>query len=156
MGQPQFDKLMSEFGAALGIPDMQPDEFGCCCINVGDTAFHVLVSPEGDTVTVFTEIGELPDDVEPEVLRQMLAANYFWSGTRGATLGVQPETGAVVLAQRLPLESVTVAELERLMKQFVEVAETGIPGVAGPASEEADGDAAVDEPFPSDPHSLRV
>lgn len=156
MGQPQFEQLMSDFGAALGIPDMRPDEFGCCCINVGDTAFHVLVSPEGDTVTAFAEIGELPDDVEADVLRQMLAANYFWTGTGGATLGVQPETGAVVLAQRLPLESVKVADLERLMKQFVEVAETGIPGVAGPASEEADDEAAGDEPFASDPHSLRV
>lgn len=129
MSQAQFARVISEFGQSLGIPDLAPNDYGAVTLRAdGSTEFHVIVNPEGDQVTAFVELGELDDEINPAVIRALLQANYFWTGTGGGTLGLQPETNVVILAQRFAVASLTAAELEQVMKRFLEFVDRGLTG----------------------------
>ena len=57
------------------------------------------------------------------VYESLLQANLFWSGTDGATLSVEPQTGSVFLARQLPQQVVDLPTFETMMESFVNIAE---------------------------------
>lgn len=128
MNPSSFARALSEFGSRLGLDDLKVDDQGAATLRVDDaTEVNFLENPNGETVTAFVDLGPLAEeDDDPDVLRKMLEANCFWSGTGGATLGIDPETGSVVLAQQFPASSVTPELLEAVFQRFVEFAERGL------------------------------
>jgi len=85
----------------------------------------------------FVDLGAPPEHRKHEAYEMMLQANYLWAGTGGATLGVQPDTGHVILAGRLELEGMTAQSLAALLDVFVDTATFWksylADGVAAPA-----------------------
>lgn len=66
-----------------------------------DDSVTVVLSAEDDDLVVFGRLGEAPTH-SVTFLENLLSANLFWRDTRGATLSLDPDTGAVLMAQRLP------------------------------------------------------
>ena len=75
----------------------------------------------GDIV-YFTQLGTPQAHQVASVYKTMLEANNLWVGTGGCTLGIQAETGAVVLCGRLGVEGVTAEGLGLLMDAFTDTA----------------------------------
>lgn len=128
MTQSPFTRTLSDFASRLGLEGLALDEQGAATLRVDDAIeFNLVESADGQTVTAFVDLGPLGEDADdPDTLRQLLQANYFWSGTGGATLSLHPDTGSVLLARQFPANRMTADLLEEVFQQFVEFAERGL------------------------------
>jgi hypothetical protein len=75
----------------------------------------------GDVVYV-CGLGPVPAQRARQVHQWLLEANHLWAGTAGATLSLQPGTGAVVISGRIDLEGLTAPALGVVLEDFVDVA----------------------------------
>ena len=78
--------------------------------------------PQAGDVVLFAVLGAPPAHRQPDVHRLLLEANNLWSGTSGATLGVQQDTGNVVMATRLPVEGMTPEQFAGVIETFLDTA----------------------------------
>lgn len=114
--------LLAQLGENLGLPGLAPDDGGLCILTFDDLAVSLQQVPDREEAIVFSRIGTLPADASPKVLRTLLAANLFWSDTRGLTLSLEPGDGAVIACERLPLVGVAFPQFHRDVERFVRVA----------------------------------
>lgn len=75
----------------------------------------------GDIV-YFTQLGTPPAQRLTSVYKTMLEANNLWVGTGGCTLGIQAQTGGVVLCGRMDVTGVTAEGLALLLDAFTDTA----------------------------------
>ncbi len=75
----------------------------------------------GDIV-YFTQLGTPPAHRIASVYKTMLEANNLWVGTGGSTLGIQADSGCVVLCGRLDVVGVTAESLALLLDAFTDTA----------------------------------
>jgi Tir chaperone protein (CesT) family len=81
---------------------------------------------EGDEdlgeVVFFSLLGQPAPERAAEAAQVLLQANYLWLGTGGATLGLHPDSGQVLIAGRTPLEGLDGAALASLLDSFTDTA----------------------------------
>ncbi len=81
---------------------------------------------EGDEdmgdIVYFANLGAPADHRIAEVYKTLLHANNLWAGTGGATLGLQPETGSIILAGRIDFNGVSAASLAMLLDAYADTA----------------------------------
>ena len=87
---------------------------------------------EGD-VLVFAQLGALLETQRECIAITLLEANHQWHGTGGATLALQPDTGAVTLWLRLPIPLLSGELLGEQIRDFAEAAEFWRAQLAEPA-----------------------
>ena len=75
----------------------------------------------GDIV-YFTQLGTPAPHRIASVYKTMLEANNLWIGTGGSTLGIQADSGCVVLCGRLDVVGVTAESLALLLDAFTDTA----------------------------------
>lgn len=122
MSQKTYTDLIEAFAAEIGL-DAQPllktqevviDGLAIGLAYEGNDDFADFV--------YFVDLGAAPEHRQHEVHERLLQANCLWAGTGGATLGLQPDTGHVILASRLELEGMTAESLAALLDVFVDTA----------------------------------
>ncbi|WP_048439701.1 CesT family type III secretion system chaperone [Caenimonas sp. SL110] len=79
----------------------------------------------------FVNLGAPSPESAPAVYRTLLHANNMWAGTGGATLGVQADTGDVILAGRIDLNEVTAQGLAAMLDGFADTGQFWKRFVAG-------------------------
>jgi hypothetical protein len=118
----KYDDLIRAFAAEVGL---DADAFAKAQEVVID-GVAVGVTYEGNAdfgdLVYFAQLGKPSDAREADVHRTLLYANNLWAGTGGATLGLQQETGKVVMAGRLDIGEVTPAGLAKLLGAFADTA----------------------------------
>ena len=81
---------------------------------------------EGDDdfgdVVYFSDLGAPAGPRVPEVYKVLLQANNLWAGTGGATLGLQQDTGNIILAGRMDLDGLSAEGLAQLLDAFADTA----------------------------------
>jgi hypothetical protein len=86
-----------------------------------DESVTVVLSAEDDDLVVFGRLGEAPTHSKT-FLENLLSANLFWRDTHGATLSLEPDTRAVLIAQRLPERDWReVEDLRQAIERFAHV-----------------------------------
>jgi hypothetical protein len=150
-----FQELLTSLGQSIGLPELAPDEGGYCALSFDDLMVHLQHDPEQDELLVFARLGEIDDDEPAQLYARMLAANLFWQGTGGATLGLQPEDGMVFLCRKTPLRALDDAAFQQLLEQFVNTADSWRGEVArfvsDDVTEQALANALPDGPSGRDP-----
>ncbi len=112
---------IEELGARTGL-EMSLDENGSCTLELADGRVVVLQLRENlDELDLVALLGEVPDDLRADVFTRLLAANYYWRETLGATLSWNPEMEQVVLAYPFPLANATIDTLDSIFKRFLEL-----------------------------------
>lgn len=107
-----FDSLKTwareRFGGACA--DGGPNAFSVTLEDGGAVEFfHAAGEPEGE-VFVRAKVLELDDVARPgDFAKSVLGGNFFWSGTRGATLSVGVD-GGLWLTERRPIDELSDAE----------------------------------------------
>ena len=118
-----YKNLLSEFANEIGL---QPLEQFLETEEVVIDDITVSLYFEGDEdlgdVVFFSLLGKPSGERQPAVTRVLLEANYLWAGTGGATLGMSPEDGTVIMAARLPLDTLNGAALASILDAFVDSA----------------------------------
>jgi Tir chaperone protein (CesT) family len=122
MSLDSYRGLLSDFGGAIGLAGLAPDEEGYCALTFDDLPVHLQYDPEKDEIVAFSRIGTADEDRLEEIYGMLLGANLFWQGARGATLSVEPYTSTVFIADRRPA-GLPDAAFQEWLGEFVEIAE---------------------------------
>ena len=130
-----YIELLQDIAIQLGLPQapfVTTQEFLLGNLKIGFD-FQPLDPnvPEVGDVVFFSVLGRPAPEREVEIHRLLLQGNNLWAGTGGATLGVQQEGGAVVLAMRLPLEGLSAEHLIQVLDNYADTARFWTAAVAG-------------------------
>ncbi len=131
-----INRLLTDFGNALGLDGLSLDDSGYCCLSFDDVLLNIESVGESSLLLLYSTLGALPEDAGREVYSRLLAANYFFQGTAGATIGLDEATGAVAMTRVVDAAGMEVLDWEAAIKAFVDAAEScaellDIPGVGG-------------------------
>ena len=115
--------LLEGLGRSFGLPGLKADDKGGCLLMFDDALVTLQQDPAGQHLTMHTEVGRLAADASKERLEALLAANLFWARTGGATLALLPANRALLLARRLELERLSLADFEASLGEFLKAAD---------------------------------
>jgi hypothetical protein len=144
MANAEMAAILAEFGKGIGIPQLAFDEGGYCCLFFDEIVVNLELDEETEQLSLYSNVGDLPEDVKPGFYEALLEANYFFRNTGGATLGIDRNARLVALVYRVSYPTLNLVQFERIIENFVNVTETWIrkvreldaPGEA-PAQESA-------------------
>ena len=148
MSQTVMKNLVGEFGAAIGIPDLDTDEDHRCNLMFDEVAVSLELSGDGESLFVYSLLGRVPDRETDSFHAALLHANHLLEGTRGSTLSVDPQSRDVVLIREERLDTLRLPRLESILEDFVNVAEHWMAQLAGGSVERVPDQQATDAELP--------
>ena len=114
-------QALKELGQKNGF-NLALDDNGTCSLELADGRPLVLQERVNLNELDFVALlGEVPDAAHANVFRELLAANFYWEKTLGATLSWNADLEQVVLIYPLPLADATAETLESIFKRFLEL-----------------------------------
>lgn len=137
-----FDRLLAEFGESIGIPEMAFDEDGLCHIRVDDE-YPITFRRDDDNhnlVLVGLIAEELPERLDRETVRDMLATGVEPLRDHGAALGLEPQSGTLILHQTIPLAKIDRTALETLLGNFILMQKDWSARISGAGAQGAEPD----------------
>lgn len=114
----QFASLVREFGAAAGLENLAPDGAGECVLGIDDFVV-TLRSTDGETLLLYSGFAELGETNREKMMARLLAGNYFFSETAGATLAVSPLNREIQLIYSERLQGLDASGLVRILENFL-------------------------------------
>ena len=123
MSSTVMNNLVREFGASIGIPDLQIDEEFRCNMMFDEVPVSFELCDGDESMYIYSLLGHVPDDGLEQFYAELLHANYVFADNGGSTLSVDSQSGNVVLLREERLELLRLSRLESVVEQFVNVAE---------------------------------
>lgn len=121
----EFEDLLGELGKKLNCGPLTADESGSVSLLVDEMPVTIINLNELKSVVFTGEIGEPPPEDRIERLyRALLVANHNFTGTGGATLSIDNETGLVMLCRVMPIAAIDADEFFTYIESFVNTLET--------------------------------
>ena len=142
-------QALKELGAKIGF-EIALDENGACTLELADgRPLCIQERANLNELDLVSILGEVPEDVRAEVFTDLLAANFYWQETLGATLSWNADLEQVVLIYPFPLADATPGTLESIFTRFLELQAAWKDRLDGMIAEaqkpEADEDAEDDQ-----------
>lgn len=124
MSMQVFTKLLADFGASAGIPGLAVDDEGYCILKLDEKIVLVMqYEHETESIVLYADLGKYPQAGEHAVFYDILQANCLWTGTGGATLGVNAGTNSVLMCYRLPARHLDTGIFEQTIESLANTAE---------------------------------
>ncbi len=103
--QNQAQSILESLGKTLGLDGLTFENAASTCLLVLDGKMEIAVTlnEENNELILHHQVGTLPESNRYDIVEQLLEANLFWSGTRGATLSIERTSGVVIIAKALGL-----------------------------------------------------
>jgi Tir chaperone protein (CesT) family len=116
------NQLLAAFGKTLTLDGLAFGDDDTCVLLFDDDLAVTIEFDAPETRLVFSVfLDKLPEiGVEP-LLRELMAANLYWLGTGGATIGLQASTGALMLVIASPVTALDDAGFERVIDESLRV-----------------------------------
>lgn len=119
----RYQYLLENYARLTGLPSaaelIATQELRIASLDVGLTAEG---GEDSGSIVFFTSLGlPAPQLPREQLMQLMLEANALWVGTGGCTLGLQADTGAVLLCARAPLALCDAPALAAAIDAFVDV-----------------------------------
>lgn len=146
-----FDRLLAEFGESIGIPQMAFDQDGLCHIRV-DEEYPITFRRDDEhhnLVLVGLIAEHLPEQMDSQLVRDMLATGVEPLRDNGAALGLEPMSGTLILHQTMPLAKIDRAMLEQVLGNFILMQKDWSARVAGGEAAPNASGAGADADTPS-------
>ena len=116
-------KLFDDVSARTGIPRIDLAENDSAALPFGEgMLLHVHYRAEIPEVDFTVPIGSVPKRKKASVYERLLAANFYWVSTHGATLSYQTELDEVIIQFREDTTNLTAERLQRVLEGFLSVA----------------------------------
>ena len=138
MSSSVMNNLIREFGASIGIPDLQLDEEYRCNMMFDEVPVSFELGDGDESMYIYSLLGHVPDDGLERFYAELLHANYVFADSGGSTLSVDSQSGNVVLLREERLELLRLSRLESVVEQFVNVAEDWMSRLRSGGTNEAD------------------
>ena len=99
------EEILESLGLFLGLDDLKfSEEDDTCILQLDDKIqVNITLNSTNDTIILHHLIGTLPESNRSKIVEQLLQANLFWSGTNGATISMESDTGLVIIARALAI-----------------------------------------------------
>jgi len=118
-----FNHLLQDLGKSVGLSELQASKEGLCSLRFDDRITVDMECSQDKGVLIFSSIvGALLPEQSKDFHPQLLEANLLWSGTGGATLGVDPVTQSVFLCYQEKMKDLKFLRFQELLKGFSNVA----------------------------------
>lgn len=118
-----FPQVLAEFGQRMGLPDLAVDAIGHCALQLDAVQLHMLWLQEERNVLCYCPLGSIHPETHGQLIWQLMAANNFYLGTRGATLSWDDASHQCHLSLLLDSEHLSVNAFEQGVQQLVNTAE---------------------------------
>lgn len=129
--------IIGAFGRTTGIDDLELDQDGYCCLLIDqDLVINIELDEPGQRLLFYSVVGT----PEAHRLPMLMQANYLGRGTGGATLGLQPDSGAAVLSREIPIAQLDVPDFSAALERFVNTTEEWVKRLREPAPMNDDGE----------------
>jgi Tir chaperone protein (CesT) family len=118
---PAAESLIKQLGDSLGIPELTLDN-KLACLLVFDRSIPVNIAVDaGDTsLVLMSYLGPATSSAAND----MLAANYLWRATKGATLALDASHKGAILLLKMPLATLSFDQFRSQLNGFVDTAAT--------------------------------
>jgi hypothetical protein len=118
------NQLLAAFGKTLTLDGLALGEDDTCVLLFDDDLAVTIELDEPEARLVFSVfLDKLSEEGAEPLLRELLAANLYWLGTGGATIGLQKSTGALMLVQARAVIAFDDAAFEHLIDDSLRTAE---------------------------------
>lgn len=143
----EIKETLEKIGSKSGL-DIALDENGSCTLELADGRVIVLQErADLNELDFVANLGTVPEETRAEVFTALLAANFYWNETLGATLSWNADLEEAVLIYPLPLADATPESVETIFTRFVELQAAWSDRLAGlvAAAQEDDAGEPDDE-----------
>lgn len=119
--------LLDRLGKAMGMETLEFDDDGACVLCLDETILiHIECPPEGETLVVSAYLGALPETNRESAYRTLLAGNFGWNATGGATIGLDETSDTLALMRMLSVEQTDDETFQSCIRSMASAAETWI------------------------------
>ena len=145
------EELVSDFGKRIGVELALDDN--ACAFEADGLAVMINYFQELEAFVLTGDLGEPPPEHLEGLFKMLLVANHLFTGTAGATLALNQDTGRVSICRTLPLALLDGNSFYAQVERFVNMSETWIRlvfdyrGAAASAPAEEDSHAFVGNGF---------
>lgn len=114
----ELQELVAKFTANVGLGPVPPVE-GVWKFSADGNVFGITGDEKGETAWLFGEIPIPSPDRRDALLKAAMEANHFRRGTGGGTFSLNPDTGALTLADTQSLSALDEETFYAFIERFV-------------------------------------
>jgi hypothetical protein len=152
----ELETALKELGSKTG-QDIALDENGSCALELSDGRMLLLQErADLNELDFVATLGTVPDEARAAVFTDLLAANFYWKETFGATLSWNPDLEEVVLIYPLPLAGVSSESVETIFTRFLELQAAWSDRLAGLVADVQEDESGEDEDGDEDGDDLII
>lgn len=148
----EFEDLLKALEEASGINGLEPDDMHMVELDVNGTPLTVFGESQSRTVTLFSEIGDLPLASRGSFYELALKANWFVQSGGDAVVAIDPETNVLALNRAYPMDELDGEKFVGLVYRFASAINVWQQVAAdwrgAPEEDGAEETAAAAEDFP--------
>lgn len=126
----QFEELMREFAAKLGLDNLTVED-GTVALEIDGNPFGFVHDEASGLLTLVADIGQRPESADGPLGSMMLKANFLYDALDGAVLFQNPENDAFGIQQRFRLVDLDADGLSAQVERLANLAEDWREIVAG-------------------------
>ena len=138
--------ILNKLGESNGL-EMALDENGACTLELSGGRILLIQERAGlDELDFVATLGPVPEEKRAAVFTELLAANFYWNETFGATISWNSDLDEAVIMYPLNLADATAESVETIFSRFLELQSAWADRLAGlvAGAQESDDDVGED------------
>ena len=143
-----IEEILKGIGERNGL-EMAFDKNGACPLELEDGRVMILQErADLNELDFVATLGSVPVEARQEVFTRLLAANFYWNETFGATISWNADLEEAVIIYPLQLDGATPEAVETILTRFVELQASWarrFAGMVASAQEHASGETEDDD-----------
>ena len=132
--------ILKKLGESNGL-EMSLDENGACTLELSDGRIMLIQErADLDELDFIATLGPVPEGKRAAVFTDLLAANFYWNETFGATISWNADLEEAVIMYPLNLVDATSESVKTIFDRFIELQSAWADRLAGLVADAQDGD----------------
>ena len=117
----EYRELIADFAAKIGLEDFAPNEEGVCQLIDENMVITIQDCGEIGLILITAPLAKLPVRTASTLLRRLLAANFLYEKTMGATIALDEKSGMLYLTRYDVLGQLDGEGLKARLESFATV-----------------------------------
>ncbi len=117
----EYRELIADFASKVGLEDFAPNEEGVCHLIDENTVITIQDCGEIGLILITAPLAKLPARTAAVLLRRLLAANFLYEKTMGATIALDEKSGILYLTRYDALGTLDGEGLKARLESFATV-----------------------------------